>query len=183
MSLLLPLLGISLAAAPPRALPGGTLIQEAGPRITCAPPWCVGELSIDAPPEVVRATLQNFSHYPTMFPRVRSVESVSGDVVHVTLQMPFPLQDRDYIIRATSAGDELTLLPVAHPLVEGVVRLPEFSGRWTFQPEGEGTAVVYVWHTDMGADIPEWAWERTWRTQGSEVLGRLKRYVEATYSE
>lgn len=173
----------ALAATPPRTLPGAAVIQEADPRIVCARPWCIGEISIDAPPEVVRATLLDFSQYPTLFPRVRSVVAVREDVVHVTLAMPFPLQDRDYVITAASSGDDLTLVPVAHPAVDGVVRLTEFSGRWTFAADGEGTRVQYAWHTELGADIPEWAWERAWRTQGNEILGRLKRGVEDSYSE
>jgi carbon monoxide dehydrogenase subunit G len=165
-------------AAPPLSLPGAEVIQASGPRITCQPPWCSGEIAIDAPPAAVMDTLMDFSQYPVVFPRVREVVALSESVTHITLAMPFPLQDRDYVITAVYERDSFYFEPVDYPEVDGVVRLADFSGRWMLTPAGTGTTVRYIWHTDLGADIPSWAVSRAWSTQGNEVLGRLKDAVE-----
>ena len=169
----------SASASPPTALTGEvTVVQAASPRIACAPPWCEARIDIQAPPEVVEAVLLDFAAYPEVFPRVRAAEA-SGDLVHVTLAMPFPLSDRDYVVsmRAPSPGVFVAEpAPDAVPETEGVVRLPDFAGRWELSPLADGaqTRARYIWHTDLGADIPTWAVERAWRTQGQEILGRLK---------
>jgi len=165
-------------AAPPTALTGATTIQADSPRIACAPPWCEGEIFIDAPPQEVRATLLDFSGYTELFPRVGSVKQLDAGGIHLTLSMPFPLQDRDYVATAVMGETTIVMTPRPHPLVTDVVRLPDFAAHWSIEPEGDGCRVRYIWHTDLGADIPSWALQRAWTTQGNEVLGRLKLAVE-----
>lgn len=176
---------LPLAAAvppPPLALPAGAeVVQEAAPRIVCQPPWCEATLDIAASPEAIRAILMDFSRYPQVFPRVRSALPVAGGRgVQVTLGMPFPLADRDYVVEMQGDPLHFVAMPLPHPEVPGVVRLPDFAGRWHLVPseEGEGTQVRYLWHTDLGADIPAWAVQRAWVTQGNEILLRLRDAAE-----
>lgn len=166
-------------SAPPWSLSGAVLVQDADPRIACSAPWCEGEIVIDASSSEIVATLLNFERYTEIFPRVRSARAVSEGVLHLTMAMPFPLQDRDYVVQMVNEGEELYFEPVPHPTVSGVVRLSDFAGRWILTPnEHGGTVVRYIWHTELGADIPAWATHRTWLVQGNEILRRLKQALE-----
>ena len=180
MSQLLALLALPGAwAAPPWSLSGTEVVQEAEPRIACSAPWCEGEIVINATRSEIVATLLDFDRYTEIFPRVRAASAVSEGVLHLTMAMPFPLQDRDYVVQMVNTGDELYFEPVPHPTVSGVVRLSDFAGRWILVPNDRGGTVVrYIWHTDLGADIPDWATHRTWLVQGNEILRRLKQALE-----
>lgn len=178
--LLLALLWLpSAQAAPPWSLPAAELVQAAAPRIACSAPWCEGEIVIDAPKSVIVSTLLDFDRYTQIFPRVRSAVAASAGVLHLTMAMPFPLSDRDYVVQMVNVGDELYFEPVPHPITSEAVRLPDFAGRWILTPDGHGGTVVrYIWHTDLGTDIPGWATHRAWIVQGNEVLRRLKQALE-----
>lgn len=186
MAPLLLLTGLLLgkaAATPPPPLPlpaTAEVIQASGPHIACQPPWCAATIWVDAPPEEVLAILMDFKAYPKVFPRVRSVELLQdGRAVHITLAMPFPLADRDYVVQMQGEGLQFAVVPMPWPEVPGVVRLPAFAGRWALVPDQGGTTVRYLWHTDLGADIPDWAVRRAWVTQGNEILLRLRDAAEA----
>ena len=155
------------------------VIQTEGPRIVCAPPWCEGEITIAVSPERVLAELSDFEQYPQLFPRVRTATIISEEIRHLSLAMPFPLQDRDYAIAVTIEEESIYFVPAPFPITPNVVRLPDFAGRWVLTPDGPNQTVVrYIWHTDLGADIPSWAIRRAWSIQGNEVLGRLKLALE-----
>lgn len=83
--------------------------------------------------------------------------------------MPFPIKDRDMVLRVTTAQDPETLQVVITLQTEdGVlpdnprrVRLPSAESAWIFTPRGEGRVeVVSEGHIDPGASLPAWMLNR-----------------------
>lgn len=83
--------------------------------------------------------------------------------------MPFPIKDRDMVLRVITVQNPETL-QVAITLVseDGIlpenprrVRLPSAASAWYFTPLGEGRVeVVSEGHIDPGASLPAWALNR-----------------------
>ncbi len=83
--------------------------------------------------------------------------------------MPFPIKDRDMVLRVITVQNPETL-QVAITLVseDGIlpenprrVRLPSAESAWFFTPLGEGRVeVVSEGHIDPGASLPAWALNR-----------------------
>ena len=83
--------------------------------------------------------------------------------------MPFPIEDRDMVLRVITVHNPETL-QVAITLVseDGIlpenprrVRLPSAESAWFFTPLGEGRVeVVSEGHIDPGASLPAWALNR-----------------------
>ncbi|MFT5681941.1 MAG: putative membrane protein [Myxococcota bacterium] len=159
---------------------------SAGVPVDCAwsegVPWCTASVTIDAPAAQVEGILSDFSGLPSIFPRIESSSQLDENIIHVVLEMPFPLAPRDYVAKFTreeAAGEtRLHWIAVEHPaapLSEAHVRLLSTAGTWTIRPDSETTTeVIYRWNAELGGDVPSWALPRAWQMQGDEVLGRLK---------
>lgn len=144
-------------------------------------PWCRSVGVVPAPPAEVAALLADFPNYPSIFERVTSARVLAPDVVHITLDMPFPIASRDYVARFSRRQEGTALVfdfdSVVHPAAptrEDPVRLPRAGGQWRLEPEGpSSTRVTYTWNGELGGDFPSWALPRAWTTQGTEVMDWL----------
>lgn len=172
------------------ALPSGaaswSVLAEGDPsageaRVSCTEeggkPWCKSEAVLPASPDAVEAVLTDFSRYTEVFLRVTSCRVLEPQVVHVTLDMPAPLSDRDYIARFERSVDGADRVfrwkAVEHPLAPPgeAVRLVRSAGEWRLSPAAGGkTRLTYTWEAELGGDIPEWALPRAWTVQGTEVV-------------
>jgi START domain len=81
------------------------------------------------------------------------------------VELPWPVSNRDFIIRITLTQDEKTKVariiaenhPQYVPEKKNVIRIPKSSGNWTLTPIGQGrTKVEYVIHVDPGGSVPAW---------------------------
>lgn len=79
--------------------------------------------------------------------------------------LPWPASNRDVAIRMTLAEDParrtLSITqqgdPGAAPANKGIVRVPHFSGNWTFRDDGKGQQqVAYYLDIDPGGSLPNW---------------------------
>jgi len=167
--------------APPIKLAAAVAVtlQQQPVHISCVDPWCQAEQVIDAPADRVRGLITNTDNYPTLFPRVRSARRLDRDTVHIILKMPRPLSARDYVVTfSTATSGDLVFQPEVHPDAPpqaDTVRLTEFAGRWSITPldGGRRCSVRYVWHAELGGELPSWAKSRTRVTTGQEILTRL----------
>jgi hypothetical protein len=125
--------------------------------------------------------LKDFRAYPTFMDRISETRIYEEDVVHLILDMPFPLASRDYVVKYTRGQDGdaviFDFVAVSHPsatAVEGSVRLPRAEGQWRLEPVGTNkTRVTYIWNGELLGDFPDWALTKAWVTQGEEVMGWL----------
>jgi hypothetical protein len=81
------------------------------------------------------------------------------------VELPWPVSNRDFIIRITLTQDEKTKIarivaenhPEYVPEKKNVIRIPKSAGNWTLTPLGDGrTKVEYVIHVDPGGSVPAW---------------------------
>ena len=101
--------------------------------------------------------------------RVLERTSAQEMLVYRHNDMPFPIKDRDMVLRVITVQNPETL-QVAITLVseDGIlpenprrVRLPSAASAWYFTPLGEGRVeVVSEGHIDPGASLPAWALNR-----------------------
>lgn len=106
---------------------------------------------------------------PQWAPYVQRIEVISPPdsagimVFRMVLDLPFPLQDRDVVVRAgiTRASDGVFTLhgeAVADPRAPvrpGLVRVTRYQGGWTIRPAGAGQVEVTTrGYADLGGAVP-----------------------------
>ena len=103
---------------------------------------------------------------------------LQNDIVHIMLDMPLFLSNRDYVIQYKKQKSqetwEFTFNAVEHldaPENNKYVRLVNAAGRWQLTPESKKTTLVsYTWNGELLGDFPKFALERAWETQGNEII-------------
>ena len=143
--------------------------------------WCRAEKILPFEMEHISHTIENKENYPNVFKRIEDTAVLAPDIVHISLDMPFPFSGRDYIVKYVSnkTENENTYTFTAYdkmnvPERKNYVRLINAGGRWTVVPHGNGkTKVTYTWNGELRGDFPDWALERAWKVQGTEVLNWL----------
>jgi hypothetical protein len=160
------LLSAAGAAAPP-AHATWSLLQEKPVRIECTTtggsPYCRSTGVIGAQASAAARTFSTLDQHVDKMGAIRSVTRLEADVLHVVMDYPFPLSDRDYVARfshRTEPGgvEVYAWQPVTHagaPPQDGVVRLSWLDGEWRFAPEGGRTRVTYLWQSDPGGNLPD----------------------------
>ena len=128
--------------------------------------------------ESISSIIEDVSNYPKVFKRIHKTNILEKDIIHVMLDMPFLLSDRDYVIKykkyKTPDNWEFTFSPVKHinaPLNKKYVRLVNAAGKWKLISKGDNqTSVSYTWNGELLGDFPDFALERAWKTQGNEII-------------
>lgn len=162
-------------------------------RIECADvagePWCRSLGVVEAPIERVAATLEDMANQGEVFDSVLSIRMLAPDTVHVVLDFPGVLSDRDYVAKYTPATEGAVRLyrwvPVEHPDAppqEGVVRLTKMAGEWRLEPDGARTRVSYTWQADLSGSFPTWALSVARKRAGWEALHDLAKAQKASIS-
>jgi hypothetical protein len=78
--------------------------------------------------------------------------------------MPWPVSDRDYVLRLTTEGSQgtgqiivrMSAVPDQMEEKDGRVRVDESDTLYRFTPEGEKTRMVWLQHTDPKGALPGW---------------------------
>lgn len=78
--------------------------------------------------------------------------------------MPWPVSDRDYVIRIRTKGNEadgevvmnLNAVPARQPEQDGLVRVDRSDTLYRFIPEGDQTRMIWLQHTDPNGALPGW---------------------------
>ncbi|MEZ4237326.1 MAG: START domain-containing protein [Myxococcota bacterium] len=155
---------ILTAIAPAWALPGAdaqwTVLSDGDPHIECTEvaegPFCRSTGVVPLPMSAVSATLEDMAAHQALFDSIVSIDVLKPDTMHIVLDFPWPLSDRDYVAHYTrlTEGDAKiyrweSVKDAGAPPLEGVVRLPRMAGEWRLEPEGSGTKVTYLWHADV----------------------------------
>ena len=148
--------------------------------------WCKARSIIKAPINIISTIIEDKTNYPAVFKRVESATIITDEIVHIILDMPFPLYGRDYIVSYTQHeenGDSIYRFKAVKnsgiPVHEDYVRLVNAAGEWHLHSiNGNTTEVTYTWNGELLGDFPNWALTRAWETQGKEVLTWLKDALE-----
>ena len=126
-------------------------------------------------------------------PYVSHVDVIERDanqqnfILHMELDFPFPLQDRDVVVRGkiTQAADGTVTIhnnaitDNRVPVRPNVVRLTHYEGDWTLRPLGSNKVEVSTTgFGDPGGLIPLAVANRFIQQQPYQMLGRMKNYVK-----
>ena len=128
--------------------------------------------------ESISSIIEDVRNYPKVFKRIHKTNILEKDIIHVMLDMPFLLSDRDYVIKyqknKTQDNWEFTFIAVKHtnaPLDKDYVRLVNAAGKWKLISKDDNqTLVSYTWNGELLGDFPNFALERAWKTQGNEII-------------
>lgn len=176
------------------ALPGAeaqwSVLSDGDPRIECTEvaegPFCRSTGVVSLPIAAVSATLEDMAAHQHLFESIVSIQVLAPDTMHITLDFPWPLADRDYVAKYTRLTEGEARIyrwaSVKHdkaPDVDGVVRLPRMAGEWRLQPEGSGTRVTYLWHADVLGSLPAASLNKARKIAGNEALKDIRKASRA----
>ena len=139
------------------------------------------ETMLHHPMNEIASVIQDLKHYPDIFKRVTTARQLEPDIVQIVLDMPFPFDGRDYIIKYQIEKLEniwiFSFSAVEHSqgtLDPHHVRLPNAAGIWFLMELGANkTKVIYAWNGELLGNFPDMALPQAWVTQGMEVLNWL----------
>ena len=128
--------------------------------------------------ESISSIIEDVKNYPRVFRRIHKTNILEKNIIHVMLDMPFLLADRDYVIKYEKSKLqnewEFTFKAVQHknaPLDKDYVRLINAAGKWKLiSIDDNETSVSYIWNGELLGDFPNFALERAWKTQGNEII-------------
>ena len=136
--------------------------------------------------ESISSIIEDVENYPSVFKRIHKTNTLEKDIVHVMLDMPLFLSNRDYVIQYIKSKNqntwEFTFNAVKHidaPEKNNYVRLVNAAGQWKLVPKNKNeTTVSYTWNGELLGDFPSFALERAWKTQGNEIIHWLNDALE-----
>ncbi len=128
------------------------------------------EFTVEASMSAIVALLQDISAIPEWVykcPEAYRLKKVNTneEVYYNLADFPWPLDDRDLIVRSTLVQDSITKVvrsesfnaPTYIPEKEGIVRIPKLHLWWEFTPRINGIVdVEYFLSSDPGGYIPAW---------------------------
>jgi len=125
--------------------------------------------------------IQDLDNYPNIFERVTKTRRLDQDIVQIILNMPFPFDGRDYIVKYKIENSDdrwvFSFSSVKHPdgpVVLDHVRLPNAAGIWVLERlSSNQTRVIYAWNGELLGNFPEFGLSKAWIRQGTEVLNWL----------
>jgi hypothetical protein len=129
-----------------------------------------GEVRVSASLSALMALLKDadYNHEWVHRSRGATILEESGYVrayVYGIVNAPWPIQDRDTVVRFDYAQDPETLeiiitfsnTPDLVPEEPGLVRVPDIGGFWTLRPLGDDRVdVIYQVHGNPGGWVPAW---------------------------
>jgi hypothetical protein len=186
--LLLPA-ALALAVPPPDA--AWAPLHDGPVTIVCVTaadgPWCRASATVTAPPATLAELLASYDRHTEVFHSVSELVELAPGLLHIVLDYPSPLADRDYVASFTRVDEadhtvfrwQAATHPSAPP-VDGRVRLEHTAGEWRLSPAGAHTQVEYVWQADIGASMPAWIQARARKMTGEMVLGDLAKGAGAS---
>lgn len=145
-------------------------------------PFCRSTAVFEAEPQALRDTLGSMADHVDEFESILEVQKLGdGDIMHVVMDFPWPLADRDYVAKYTqkdleNGGMVLEWTAASHPeapATDDRVRLDNFQGSWTLTPKDGTTEVVYLWHALYGGSLPNQALNTARKKTGQEALKDL----------
>ena len=185
MLTLIPLL-ISSAAALPGADATWTRMSRAKTLVECTEadgqPFCRSTAVFTGDTTLLIDTLANMKEHAHRFESIVEINALQDDIMHVVIDFPSPLSDRDYVARYTKQTTEdgstvITWEPMTHPEApasEDRVRLSRFAGSWTLTPVGEGQVrIQYLWQAEYGGSLPTWTLNTARKKTGAEAIKDL----------
>lgn len=118
---------------------------------------------------------------------VRQV-SETEDLIYVHNDLPWPVSDRDMVLRRVWAFDadhsrvqiRSNLVDGVLPEVDGRVRMAQADGVWSVERSGEsGVRIMTEVHVDPGGPVPDWLLNSLSVQGPYKALGKIRSLLES----
>ena len=153
--------------------------------------WCRTTSILPYSIDKISKMIENLENYHQIFDRVKLSEVVADDIVHIRVDMPFPISDRDYIVQYETEKENEYISYKFQAVKDtkisetsNCIRLVNAAGEWYLRVvDNSSTEVVYTWNGELAGDFPDWALTRAWSKQGNEMLEWLGESLDELYKE
>lgn len=143
-------------------------------------------------PEEMLKMLTDFNNYHTWMPRCsksRLVARLSDSefIVHLHFEAPWPVKDRDCVVRVKVTKDNsgaITITQTSEPKYlkaeNDVVRIEQLVSTWKLIPRNGGTEIVNEYASNPGGNIPDWMVNTESVDQPMQTFENLQQKVNTT---
>ena len=153
--------------------------------------WCRTSSTLSHGFNEISKMIEDLGNYHRIFDRVTESKIVSDDIVYIRVDMPFPISDRDYIVKYTTRKDSgiashkfQAVEDNDFPVYSDCVRLENAAGEWYIQKiTDSSTRVVYTWNGNLGGSFPSYALTTAWTKQGNEMIIWLQESLDELNKE
>ena len=154
-------------------------------------PHCRTELVINHPMNRVLDVIEDVGNYKSFFSSIVISDINEFNEVRLAINMPFPFTDRDYTVKFKRLEDNNSISYLYEPILtqsfpedRKYIRLIDARGGWTLvSVDNNSTLVMYDWNGDMRGDFPNWAYNKAWIRQGSEIMLDLRKEINKRNSK
>ena len=150
------------------------------------------ETHFDVPIEKATALILDVEQAPKWVPYMGSVKVLSRDdskgefLLYMVLDFPFPLKDRDLVVKGKMSKDAQGMIHIqnkavnqGYPLNPDYVRLTRYEGDWTFQKLSKQKVKVSTYgYADPEGSIPLSAVNLFVEQQPYQMLLKMKQELE-----
>ena len=149
-------------------------------------PFCMAKKVYNHNSKKIKTILEQKEKYPEVFDRITYSKSITNDIVHIKLDLPFPFYGRDYIVKYNYfTKDKIEYFSYKATTEANIevnnnyVRLINAEGLWRIESLSDNqTELTYIWNGELRGDFPDWALTKAWIEQGNEVFTWLKESLE-----
>ena len=153
--------------------------------------WCRTRSVLPYSMDKISKMIEDLENYYQIFDRVKSSDVITDDIVHIRVNMPWPVNDRDYIVKYIIRKEDKfisykfnAVKDTNIPLNDSCIRLVNAAGEWYLKVVDESsTQVVYTWNGELAGDFPDWALTKAWNKQGNEMIVWLTESLEELYRD
>ena len=153
--------------------------------------WCRTAATLPYKFNQISKIIEDLGSYHEIFDRVTESRVINDDIVYIRIDMPFPISDRDYIVKYVTTKDSniasykfQAIKNDKAPVYSNSVRLDNAAGEWYLKKiTNSSTRVVYTWNGDLGGSFPSYALTTAWTKQGSEMIEWLQESLEELNKE
>lgn len=135
---------------------------------------------IEKPLDNISAIIGDLSSYPEVFKRIKKAKKLDDNIVHIIIDMPFPFDRRDYVVKFNIEKSKnkwmLVYSSVVHPdaPLSRYTRLPNAAGMWELKKLGSNkTEVTYMWNGELLGNFPDIGLNKAWSIWGKEIFDWL----------
>lgn len=150
-----------------------------------------GIVTVPQSVEEIEAVLRDTKGYAGWYARCEAATTLeshppSWRLVHMKIDLPFPVSDRDAVVRVDREPQgerlvlRLTTAAAALPEQDGYVRMARADGAWALEPVPDGgTRITLEQHNDPGGAFPTWLSNLLVTDQPTRTLAGLRETLAA----
>jgi len=148
-------------------------------------------VTVNAPKSVMTSILRNVDDYSewmsSSFTKINKVTAVNSNewYVYYEASIPWPFENRDIVMHVKTSENggadmlKLTSTPSHVSEKDGIVRVKEAEGQWTFVATADGkTCVTYQFYGDPETSVPAWLMDKMVVEGSYTTMANLKKFAK-----